>query len=107
MKAFQQNGVASLTRYEDIGDRCRSAPVPDLPFGEDYVAYEGIRAMGAIFAKLEVTEREIFEQADKFNAQYIAPAGNLKFSRSNQTSSSSSKKRLYLRLPSPNGCAGR
>ena len=42
---------------------------PDLPFGGEYVGHEGYerwaQAMSAIFDKLEVSEREFFEQGEK------------------------------------------
>ena len=70
MKAFQQNGVASFDEMREI-----LAPdvvlhqSPDLPYGGDYVGYEGYErwaaTMGSIFDKLEVTERQFFERADK------------------------------------------
>lgn len=69
MKAFQENGAAS---FDEMRETLASDVVlhqsPDLPFGGDFVGFEGYERwaikMGSIFDKLEVTNREFFEQGD-------------------------------------------
>ena len=70
MKAFQQNGVASFDEMrKTLAPDVVLHQSPDLPFGGDYVGYEGYErwaaTMGSIFDKLEVTEQEFFVQAEK------------------------------------------
>lgn len=70
MKAFQKNGVASFDEMrETLAADVVLHQSPDLPFGGDYVGFEGYERwaikMGSIFNKLEVTDREFFEQGDK------------------------------------------
>ncbi len=70
MKAFQENGVANFDEMrETLAPDVVLHQSPDLPFGGDYVGYDGYErwavTMGSIFDKLEVTEREFFERADK------------------------------------------
>ena len=70
MNALNEDGAASFDEMrETLAPEVVLRQSPDLPFGGDYVGYEGYErwavTMGSIFDKLEVTEREFFEQADK------------------------------------------
>ncbi|HVJ09466.1 MAG TPA: nuclear transport factor 2 family protein [Acidisarcina sp.] len=70
MRAFAENGTAS---FEEMKKTMAPDVVlhqsPDLPFGGEYIGHGGYEqwamAMRSIFDRLEVTEREFFEQGEK------------------------------------------
>ena len=70
MKAREENGTAN---FDEMGETMAADVVlhqsPDLPFGGEYVGHAGYErwavAMGSIFDKLEVAEREFFEHGEK------------------------------------------
>ena len=70
MTAYGANGNADFDEMRqtmDAGVVLHQSP--DLPFGGEYVGYEGYerwaKAMAFIFDKLEVTDREFFEHGEK------------------------------------------
>ena len=70
MKAFEENGIASFNEMrETMAPDVVLHQSPDLPYGGDYLGYEGYEQwavkMSSIFDKLEVAEREFFEQGEK------------------------------------------
>ena len=70
MKAYEENGTASFDEIrETLDPNVVLHQSPDLPFGGEYVGHEAYErwgvAMGSIFDKLEVTEREFFEAGEK------------------------------------------
>jgi ketosteroid isomerase-like protein len=70
MKAFEENGIASFDEMrETMAPDVVLHQSPDLPYGGDYLGYEGYEQwavkMSSIFDKLEVAEREFFEQGEK------------------------------------------
>ena len=70
VKAYNENGTAS---FDEMRKTMASDVVlhqsPDLPFGGEYVGHEGYErwavTMSSIFDRLEVTEREFFENGEK------------------------------------------
>lgn len=70
MKAYEEIGSANFDEMRETMDsKVVLHQSPDLPFGGEYVGHEGYErwgvAMGSIFDKLEVTEREFFENGEK------------------------------------------
>ena len=70
MKAYEENGTAIFDELrKTLAFDVALHQSPDLPFGGEYVGHEGYErwavAMGSIFDRLEVTEREFFEHGEK------------------------------------------